>query len=164
MRFDFDCVAELGGYHVSVFACLNVAYVLCMYAWYGMVWYVFVYLCPLLLVGLRNLELCNTLAQLSESHRKEAEEFVKKFSSDAALQLMIHQSRSGRHHHHGLIFIIKNEKYKYVSTDAKLQRWCKPLCIDSTLPCTLFSTALRSLTYMHTYIYVRTFESNLQAL
>ena len=45
--------------------------------------------------GLRNLELCDTLAQLSESHRKEAEEFVKKFSTDAALQLMIHQSRSG---------------------------------------------------------------------
>ena len=44
-------------------------------------------------LGLRNLELCNTLAQLSETHRKEAEEFVKKFSNDAALQLMIHQSR-----------------------------------------------------------------------
>jgi len=129
-----------------------------VYVWYGMVWYGFVYLCPLLLVGLRNLELCNTLAQLSESHRKEAEEFVKKFSSDAALQLMIHQSRLGRHHHHGLIFIIKIKKY--ISTDVKLQRWCKPLCIDSTLPCTLFSTALRSLTYIH----VHTFKRYLQAL
>jgi len=54
MRFDADCVAEL---------------------------------------GLRNLELCDEMAKLSETHKKDAEELAKKFAADAALQVMIHQSR-----------------------------------------------------------------------
>jgi hypothetical protein len=44
-------------------------------------------------IVLRNLDLCDTLAKLSESHKKEAEEYIKKLSLDSAVSIMLHRCR-----------------------------------------------------------------------